>query len=398
MKSFFSQNLDTLLQDDFLRLKNQSVLLTADLAPSFDLQLFAAEDEGRTEAPTETRKRKAREEGNVPKSQELVGIVVFIFTFGTVFLLGKGIFKTMISVMRYYFDNMTTIKINRDNIMPVYIDIISMIASAILPIMLVGVISAFIANIAQSGWVFSTKKLTPNFGKLIQNVPANLKKMFWSGETAFNLVKSLFKVVTVFAIAFLLINANFGKILSISRITSLQAMQIIINLILQFVFIATIVLLVLALIDFAFQRWQYTESLKMKKEEIKQEMKEMDGDPEIKQKIREAEQRILSRKQINEVPNADVVITNPTHFAIAVKYDPSYMNAPLVVAKGKDHFAQRIKEVARENDVYVIENRPLARTLYKQVEVGQEIPAELFEAVANILALVYNMKSPTSVA
>jgi len=393
-----SEKYDLLLE--FKKLQKQSTRLSSAqlLKYRFDLQLFAAEDEGRTEKPTETRKRKAREEGNVPKSQELVAIIVFIFTFATIFILGKTIFQTFVSVMHYYLDNITTIQINRDNILPVYLDMLSMIARVLLPLMLVGIISAVVANIAQSGWVFSTKKITPNFGKLIQNIPSNLKKMFLSGETAFNLVKSLFKVITVFFIAFLLINANFGKILTISRLSAYQGIQIIIDLILQFVFITSIVLLILALIDFAFQRWQYIESLKMKKEEIKQEMKEMEGDPEIKQKIREAERRILSRKQINEVPNADVVITNPTHFAIAIKYDPSFMNAPLVVAKGQDRFAQRIKEVARENDVYVIENRPLARALYKQVEVGEEIPADLFEAVANVLALVYGMKSPTSVA
>lgn len=393
-----SEKYDLLLE--FKKLQKQSTRLSSAqlLKYRFDLQLFAAEDEGRTEKPTETRKRKAREEGNVPKSQELVAIIVFIFTFATVFMLGKTIFQTFVSVMHYYLDNITTIQINRDNILPVYLDILSMIARVLLPLMLVGIISAVVANIAQSGWVFSTKKITPNFGKLIQNIPSNLKKMFWSGETAFNLVKSLFKVITVFFIAFLLVNANFGKIITISRLSAYQGIQIIIDLILQFVFITTIVLLILALIDFAFQRWQYIESLKMKKEEIKQEMKEMEGDPEIKQKIREAERRILSRKQINEVPNADVVITNPTHFAIAIKYDPSFMNAPIVLAKGQDRFAQRIKEVARENDVYVIENRPLARALYKQVEVGEEIPADLFEAVANVLALVYGMKSPTSVA
>ena len=130
----------------------------------------------------------------------------------------------------------------------------------------------------------------------------------------------------------------------------------------------------------------------MTKQEIKEEYKEMEGDPEIKAKIREMERRILSRKMINEVPKADVIITNPTHIAVAIRYDASHMNAPVVIAKGEGTFAQRIKEVAKENSVFIIENKPLARQLYKEVEVGQEIPGELFMAVAKILSLVYQMK------
>jgi flagellar biosynthetic protein FlhB len=159
-----------------------------------------------------------------------------------------------------------------------------------------------------------------------------------------------------------------------------------------------ILLLVFALVDYAFQRWNFIQSLKMTKQEIKEEFKEMEGNPEVKARIREMQRRFISQNLAREVPKADVVITNPTHIAVALKYDPHYMNAPVVIAKGEGPIAERIKALAKENDIYVIENKPLARSLYQIVDVGEEIPAEFFEAVARILSLVYQAKGKSVVA
>lgn len=362
------------------------------IAYPFDLQLFAAEDEGRTEEPTEYKKRKAREEGNIPKSQELTAIIVFLLTFWTVSLIGGFMFNSLTRIMRYYIENILTIKVTQNSVTPFFLDMMWLGAGCVLPLMLVGVISAVIGNVVQGGFVFSTKKISFNFGKIFSNIGKNLSKMFWSREAIFNLMKSILKVVCVFAIAFIILNSRIAEMINVSHMSVIQAFGLIWSILFQFVSFAGVLLLVFAVGDYAFQRFIYNESLKMTKQEIKEEFKEMEGNPEIKAKIREMERRILSHKMINEVPKADVIITNPTHIAVAIKYEPSYMNAPVVVAKGEGTFAQQIKEVAKENNIYIIENKPLAREIFKKVEVGQEIPAELFMAVAKILSLVYQMK------
>jgi flagellar biosynthetic protein FlhB len=358
----------------------------------FDLQAFAAEDEGRTEEPTEYKKRKAREEGNIPKSQELTAIIVFLLTFWTVCLIGSFMFNSLATIMRYYLENLLTIKLNKNSVIPFMLDIFWLSAGSVLPLMLVGVVAAILGNAVQGGLVFSAKKISFNIGKIFSNMGQNFSKMFWSRETIFNLIKSLFKVVGVFVIAFLILNARIAELINLARMNVVDSFALIWNILFQFVSFTGVMLLIFAIADYAFQRWIYLESLRMTKQEIKEEFKEMEGDPEIKAKIREMERRILSKKMIHEVPKADVVITNPTHIAVALKYEPSYMNAPVLIAKGEGAFAQRIKEVASENGIYIIENKPLAREIFKRVEVGQEIPAELFVTVAKVLSLVYQMK------
>ncbi|MCX7820422.1 MAG: flagellar biosynthesis protein FlhB [Brevinematales bacterium] len=358
----------------------------------FDLQLFAAEDEGRTEEPTEYKKRKAREEGNVPKSQELTAIIVFLANFWALALIGEFVFRSLWNIMRYYIENINSLVITRDNIVPIFIDMLWISASSTVPFLIIGVVFAIFGNVVQGGFVFSTKRISFNFGKIFGNIPSNFAKMFWSREAVFNLAKSLVKVLVVFFIAFVVINAEIGKMMAFSRMSAATGFLLFWRIIFNFVSFSGIALLLIAIMDYAFQRWVYIESLKMTKQEIKEEFKEMEGNPEIKAKIREMERRLLSRKMYQEVPKADVVITNPTHIAVALKYEPAYMNAPVVVAKGEGPVAQKIKEIAKENKVYIIENKPLARELYKKVDIGQEIPQEFFVAVAKILSIVYEMK------
>ncbi len=358
----------------------------------FDLQFFAAEDEGRTEEPTEYKRRKAREEGNIPRSQELTAIIVFLLGFWTVALIGGFIYNSFVRIMRYYMENILTLKLSKDSIVPFFLDMLWLSSSSVLPLMIAGIISAIVASFLQGGIIFSTKKISLNFGKMFSNIGPNFMKMFWSRETLFNLAKSILKVIGVFTVAFILINERLAEMITISRMDLVDAFSLICSIIFQFVSFSGLLLLIFAIGDYAFQRFIYTESLKMTKQEIKEEFKEMEGNPEIKARIREMERRLLSRRMIQEIPKADVVITNPTHIAVALKYEPSFMNAPVVVAKGEGPFAERIKSIARENNVYILENKPLARELYKKVEVGQEVPPELFMAVAKILSLVYQMR------
>ncbi|OHD54422.1 MAG: flagellar biosynthesis protein FlhB [Spirochaetes bacterium GWF1_51_8] len=384
MKAYLDENLYR-----FLGLSDLSVLSGF----RYDLQRFAAEDEGRTEEPTQQKKRKAREEGNVPKSQELVAIIVFLLTFWTACLIAENLFGIFKRIMTYYFQNLLTIQVTASTAQTALWDIVWMMAQALLPLMLAAVISSLLSNLVQGGFIFSTKKITLDFSKIFKNIGPNLKKMFWSVETLFNLIKSLFKVTGVFAIAFLLVNANMGKMLQLTKLSLIDSLTVIATLVFEFVTYAGVMLLIFALADYAFQRWVFTQSLKMSKQEIKQEFKDTEGNPEIKARIAEMGRRLLRANLAREVPKADVVITNPTHIAIALKYDPNYMNAPIVLAKGEGVFAQRIKELAKDNNIMVIENKPLARELFARVEVGEQIPFEFFQAVAKILSLVFQTRS-----
>jgi flagellar biosynthetic protein FlhB len=364
----------------------------------FDLQLFAAEDEGRTEEPTEYKKRKAREEGQIARSQELTAIVVFLLVFWAVSLMAGYLWRLLQSLFRFYLENILTLSVSANNFSALYVNMLWIVAQILLPVFLVAVVAAVVGNALQGGFVFTTKRIQFDMSKIWKNIGKNLARMFWSTETLFNLLKSIMKLVGVFGIAFLFLMNDLGKILTTGRMTVNQSVDFVASLIFQFVSAVGILLLVFALVDYAFQRWNFIQSLKMTKQEIKEEFKEMEGNPEVKARIREMQRRFISQNLAREVPKADVVITNPTHIAVALKYDPHYMNAPVVIAKGEGPIAERIKALAKENDIYVIENKPLARSLYQIVDVGEEIPAEFFEAVARILSLVYQAKGKSVVA
>jgi len=365
---------------------------------SFDLQLFAAEDEGRTEEPTEYKKRKAREEGQIPRSQELTSILVFLLVFWAVSLMAGYLWHLLRSIFRFYLENMLTLSVSGSNLSALYVNMLWILAQVLLPVFLVAVVAAVVGNVIQGGFVFTTKRIQFNLAKIWGNIGKNLARMFWSTETLFNLAKSLMKLVGVFGIAALFLLNRFGELLITSRRTLPESVEFLAVFLFQFVSVVGLLLLVFGVVDYAFQRWNFIQSLKMTKQEIKEEFKEMEGNPEIKAKIREMQRRFLSQNLAREVPKADVVITNPTHIAVALKYDPHYMNAPVVIAKGEGPIAERIKALAKEHDIYVIENKPLARSLYQMVEVGEEIPAEFFEAVARILSLVYQAKGKSVVA
>ncbi len=363
-----------------------------------DLQLFAAEDEGRTEEPTEYKKRKAREEGQIPRSQELTAIIVFLLVFWAVSLMAGYVWKLLRSLFRFYLENILNFSFSSGNFSALYINMLWIVAQILLPIFLVAVVAAIIGNAIQGGFVFTTKRIQFNLSKIWGNIGKNLARMFWSVEALFNMAKSLVKLVGVFSVAILFMINRFGQLLTLSRMTVLESVEFLAVFIFQFVTTVGILLLVFALVDYAFQRWNFIQSLKMTKQEIKEEFKEMEGNPEIKAKIREMQRRFISQNLAREVPKADVVITNPTHIAVALKYDPHYMNAPVVIAKGEGPIAERIKALAKENEIYVIENKPLARSLYQLVDVGEEIPPEFFEAVARILSIVYQARGKSVVA
>ncbi len=353
------------------------------------LNWFAAEDEGRTEDATEHKIRKAREDGKVAKSAEFSAAIVLLLPILALAGLGGYIFSTMIEMVRFFF----TISIEREitgdgGLFPIFIHYMMRMT---LPIMGIAFVSALMANLLQVGFLFSTKPITPDLNKIVPNLGKFLQRTIFSTEALFNLGKTLFKVAVIGTVAYINIQGEMDSILRFIEVPFYLSLRTISLVAFRILVESALFMLVLSFPDYMFQRHQHMESLKMTKQEVKEERKMTEGDPLIKSRLRERMHQILSQNMMKSVPEADVVITNPTHFAVALQWKRDTMNAPSVSAKGQDNIALRIREIAADNNVPVVENRPLARALYAEVEVGDEIPENYYEVTAIILAQVYNM-------
>jgi flagellar biosynthetic protein FlhB len=355
------------------------------------LQWFAAEDEGRTEDPTEQKIRKAREEGKVAKSQDVTATIVLLGSIAALALVGRGIFTTLQDMMKFYLSLAANPPVSDSGIL--VRAFFGYFTRIMLPIAAVAFVAAFLGNVIQVGFLFTTKPLKPDFKRIAPNFAKYFKRSLFSTEALFNLTKSIVKVVIVVGISFLNIQARIQEILALVRRPFIEGFFLIADLAFVIIVEAAIVMLIFSLLDYWFQRRQHRDSLKMTKQEVKEERKNYEGDPQVKARLRQRMREILQANMMRKVPEADVVVTNPTHFAVALEYQRASMDAPRVTAKGQDHLAQRIKAIAAENDVPVMENKPLARALYADVEVGDQIPVQHYAAVAEVLKLVYRMNN-----
>ncbi len=352
-----------------------------------DLQLFAAEDDGRTEEPTEKKLREAREKGQVAKTQELPQAVVVIVGCLVIFIFSSWIYDSLAGITRHYLTGFAGKEITMRNIRFEFFMLIFESAKILLPVFAAVFFSAIAAEASQVGFQMSPLKFDWNKIKL---GPAEMmKKIFFSKQVAMNLFKSLFKVIAIGFVSYLIISADFEDMMRTPDISIQMAVKIVMFSALKIVVWSSVLLLVLSIPDYFFQKHEFIESLKMKKQEVKEELKETMGDPYIRARMREMQREIAMRNMISEVPKADVIVTNPTHFAIALKYDNDVMDAPVVVAKGVDSMALKIREVARQHSIEMIENKPLARELYYRLDVGEMIPEELFKAVSFVYAELY---------
>lgn len=356
---------------------------------NFDLQLFNGE---KTEEATPKRKSEAKQKGQVAKSSEISSAFVILAGFYTLNLLGVGVYNELASYTTAILSSLATTDLTINAIQLLFLNIGIVMAKTVLPILLVIMVISVVINFMQVGVIFSTEVLMPDFGKV--NPLSGFQRLF-SKRSLVELAKALFKVGVIgyFIYRFAVVKtSDIPKLISMELIDSLKLVG---SLVIDLAFQIIAVMMILAIFDYMYQWWEHNQSLKMSKEEVKQEMKQTEGDPQIKGKIREKQRAMAMRRMMQEIPQADVVVTNPTHLAIALKYDKS-MAAPVVLAKGQDFLAERIKQVARENKVVVVENKPLARALYPVVEVGNVIPNELYQAVAEVLAYVYRLKKRLS--
>lgn len=353
------------------------------------LQWFAAEDEGRTEDPTEQKIRKAREEGKVAKSAEFSSSITLLFPVIAIGILASYLLSTMIEMMTFFLGLSAELDVGTDGrIVSAFFRYFFRLTA---PVLAVSFVSAILGNLMQVGFLFSTKPITPDLNKIVPKFGKFFQRSFFSGEAAFNLAKSLVKLVIVGVIAFLNVRAEIDNIGRFATVSFWLSFQTIARIAFRMLVEVAIALLLLAIPDYLFQRRQHRESLKMSKQEVKEERRMSEGDPLVRSRLRERMRELLSRNMMRNVPRADVVVTNPTHFAVAMEWNRTAMVAPMVVAKGQDHVAFKIRDIALEHEVPVVENKPLARALYAEVEIGDTIPEQYYEVMAVVLAEVYRM-------
>ena len=351
----------------------------------FDLQRFAGGE--KTEEPTAKKRADARKKGQVGRSQELNTAFVLLVGFFTLKLLWDSIYLSIASYTTYVFTNLNQ-SVDTENIIHIFIGIIVVLAKTAFPIMFAIMLIGLAINFFQVGLNFNTESIEFKLDKLN---PINGFGRIFSKRSLVELAKSFFKILVI---GFFLYRFIHEQILAMPQFMFFDlttSLALVAEIIFQMAFIVIGVIMIMALMDYGYQKWQTTQDLKMTKQEVKDEMKQSEGDPQIKGKIRQKQRELAKKRMMKEVPKADVIVTNPTHYAIALSYQQG-MSAPLVVAKGQDLVAQRIKEIAREARVPIIENKPLARAIYAAVQIGDAIPQELYQAVAEVLAYVYRLK------
>ncbi len=343
----------------------------------------------KTEEASQKRLDKAREDGDIPRSRELATCAVLFSSGLFLMMMGDGLKDALVKAMSggLHFDRAAAFD-------PIVLlmkttDTVFNLLLAFAPLALFILAVALGAPILIGGWVFSTKAFMPKFSKL--NPISGISNMFSKNALA-ELIKSIAKTVLVGVVAYMVVKKDLEPILSLSLMPLDDGLALVNNLMMMGFLTIVSVLVVIAAIDVPYQLYQYAEKLKMTKEEVKQEHKESEGNPEIKAKIRQQQREMARRRMMAEIPNADVVITNPTHYAVAVKYKGENMKAPVVVAKGADTVALKIREIAAENNITTLEAPKLARALYAHTELNDEIPEALYAAVAEVLAYVFQMR------
>lgn len=349
------------------------------------LLIFASED--KTEEATPKKKSDSRKKGQIPKSKEVGLALTLLASTLVIVFLGQYAINGFSSTMIAFLNNYINITLDYNSVKDITLIAIWRIGVIFLPIVLPILVLGVIANVVQTGALITKEPLKPDFTKLN---PINGFKRMFSMRTVMELFKDLAIVSVVGYIGYRFVVDNYMSILYSGNSNPQFMLTEIINLAVSIFFKITIVMIIIAIIDYVFQRYQYNKDLRMTKQEIKEEYKQEEGDPQIKGKIRQKQREMAMMRMMQEIPNATVVVTNPTHIAVALKYEEG-QSAPVVVAKGADNVAIKIKEKASENKIPIIENKPLARMIFSEVELNSEIPMEMYQAVAEVLALVYKI-------
>lgn len=352
---------------------------------TLDLQLF---NEEKTEEPTAKRREEARHKGQAARSSEINGAVILLIGFGALKYFGTYMYEDMAAYMRLILGELSQEDLTVSAAYALAVNFTIIILKLLAPVALSVMVAGLACSYLQVGPLFTLEPLQPSWERI--NPISGLQRLF-SRRALVELVKAVIKVAVVSIFIYRFIILETAQIPGLVDADLAGALALVGDLMTKLIWQIGAVLLVLAAGDYFFQWWDFKQSLKMSKQEIKEEMKQTEGNPLLKGKIRERQRAMAMRRMMQEVPKADVVITNPTHYAVALKYQPSFP-APVVVAKGQGFVAARIKEIAQSYNIAIVENKPLARALYTAVEVGEAIPEALYQAVAEVLAYVYRLK------
>ena len=345
--------------------------------------------EEKTEQPTPKKKEEVRKKGDVAKSRELPSVAVLLAGLSTLVIFGSYIYTGIHTTVHEAFSLMTLRELEISDFMTFANKIIGTFILTVLPLFAAIFVTAVLSNIAQVGFMLTGETIKPKLEKL--NFIKGFGRLF-SKQSLMELIKTLLKLAIVGCVAYLSVRSEMKYVPALGDMEVNEIVSYSMATVFKISIRCVLAMICLVAIDYAFQRWDFMKKIKMSKKEVKDELKKTEGDPLVKSRIRSIQMEMARRRMMQEVPKADVVITNPTHLAVAIKYDNSIMTAPRVLAKGAGEVAKRIRAVAEEHNVPVLEDKEVARSLYASVELGQEIPPDLYEAVAQILAHIYKLK------
>jgi len=362
--------------------------------PIIDLQWFADSDDedapGKTEQPSEYKLKRLREEGQLAKSQDLVGAIGLLLPALLLLFIAPYMLRTCVEMVRFFFLRAVELDPTKDAIIAGNFFIF--FARLVLPIIIVAFISAIFSNLVQTGgFLFTTKPITPDFSRVLPRFGQYFKRIF-SIDGLVRLGMSLIKIVIIGIVAYLFIKADINKLLNLQKADVYKGLTLVASIAIRMILVVAFLMFVLSVVDYFFQRWRFRERHKMTRYEQKEERKMYDSDPQIQQRIRSRFREMLRQSLTETVPKANVVITNPTHLAVALQYDERYMHdGPIVVAKGDDEIAARIREIAKMHDIPLVENKPLAWALYRETDVGDVVPRKYLQIVAEIYIKVLRL-------
>lgn len=360
------------------------------VAIRMDLQLFADAND-KTERATDKKRRDARKKGQVFQSRELSSALLLLAMFFSLKLLGGFIYIEFEKLLRRLLEVYSTYEsIDVAVLLKISYDITITFIKTAGPVLIIGFVIGAMMQIVQVGFLFTMDTLIPKFNKI--NPFSGMKRIV-SLNSFVELLKSILKIAIVGAVGYAYLSDQAIPVLQLMAMELKDGATYMIEVSVNLGIRMCLALIALGVMDFMYQWWKYEKDLRMSKKEIKEELKQQEGNPEIKAKIKQKQRQMSLRRMMQDVPKADVVITNPTHFSVALKYDEKKAQAPIVVAKGQDYIALRIREIAKQNGVELVENKPLARAIYNGVEVGEVIPPDLYQAVAEILAYVFSLKN-----
>ncbi|MBO5237442.1 MAG: flagellar biosynthesis protein FlhB [Lachnospiraceae bacterium] len=360
----------------------------------YNLQFFAKEGPGgeKTEEATPKKIEESRKEGSVAKSKELANGITLLALFITLRFAMNFVGPRLVQLFQKYWGHASGLLLEEFNVRAV-VEILFEVSKDVViiaaPFLVAGFIMAFLANKLQFKWMVTWKPMQPKLNKIS---PISGFKRLFSSRALFDLLKAVAEVILIGYVAYTVLKKHAGEVYVLFDISIQQSLALLMDIVWELGIKVSLIMLVIGFADFLFQKYKHKQDLKMTKQEVKDEFKNTEGDPQIKGQQKQRMRQASQRRMMASVPEADVVITNPTHFAVALKYDSNEHTAPVVTAKGTDFLANKIKDVAREHGVEIVENKPLARMLYYNVDIDREIPPELYKAVADILAYVYSLK------